>query len=327
MVDFYKPNGNMPLVSGTITTQNLVPAGEATAGSAVEAFMYGNDALCIQVTGTYTGALSLQVTLNGTTWVTVGGTPLLNLATAGYLATVTSALQGVFKADGAGFLKARLAALAAVTGTATVTMRVIQGANSIGQSLPTGTNSIGNIGTVTTVTTCSTLTTLANGQTAHSSASTGSPVRIGGRVKTANDTTLVAGDASDAAMTTDGAQVIKPFAAPELDWFYAAAASGIVNTTTAVVAKAAAAAGVRNYVTGVELSWDSLTNATEFAIRDGAAGSIIWRHKIPANSAGSIAISFATPRRGTAATGIEILTTAASGTGGVYANLAGYAAP
>lgn len=54
------------LVTGTITKQNLVPAGAATAGSSVSAFLTdGASSLAVQVTGTYTGALSLQGTVNG----------------------------------------------------------------------------------------------------------------------------------------------------------------------------------------------------------------------------------------------------------------------
>lgn len=178
-------------------------------------------------------------------------------------------------------------------------------------------------GTLTTVTT---VTTLANGQTAHSAASTGSPVRAGGRVNTAVDTTLVAGDASDLFITTGGALVEKPYAVPELDWTSVASASGIANTTTAVTVKAAAAAGVRNYITGIQLSGDTLGAATEFAIRDGAAGTVLWRMKLNTTALVPTTIAFPTPLRGTAATLLEIVTLTAV-TGGVYANLQGYTAP
>lgn len=183
------------------------------------------------------------------------------------------------------------------------------------------------VSTVTAVTTVATLTTLANGQTAHSAASTGSPVRVAGRVNTAVDTTLVAGDASDLFITTSGALVEKPYSAPELDWTSAAGASGIVNTTTAVTVKAAGAAGVRNYVTGLQLATDTLGAATEFAIRDGAAGTVLWRSKLNTAALPLSNITFPTPLKGTAATLLEIVTLTASVTGGVYANLQGYQAP
>lgn len=184
----------------------------------------------------------------------------------------------------------------------------------------------GSLTTVSTVTTCSTLTTLANGQTAHSTASTGSPVRVGGRVKTAADITLASGDASDIAMTTDGAQVVKPYAVSDLDWSYAAAASGIVNTTTAVTVKAAAGVSIRNCVTGIQVNTEALGTATELAIRDGAAGTVLWRVKIPTAGIPYLDAQFACPLRGTANTLLEVVTLTASGTGAVYVNLQGYAA-
>lgn len=133
--------------SGNITTQNLVPAGTATANSAVEITLNGASTLSIQTTGTYTGALSLQATINGSTWVTFGGIPLLNVNTGGYLATITSALQGIFQADVTGFAKARITGLAAMTGTAAVTLRAstAPAMMALDAALPAGTNSIGTV--------------------------------------------------------------------------------------------------------------------------------------------------------------------------------------
>ena len=132
--------------SGSITTQNLVPAGAATAGSAVEITLAGASTGTFQVTGTYTGALSLQGTADNANWVTFGGNPIINVNTGGYLATVTSALQSVFQCEIAGFLKVRVTGLAAMTGTAVVTFRAIQGAPamvSLDAALPAGTAIIG----------------------------------------------------------------------------------------------------------------------------------------------------------------------------------------
>ena len=143
-------NTDVIVLATSITTQNLVPAGAATAGSAVEISLNGDATLTTQITGTYTGALSLQVTVNGTTWVTVGGTPFINLNTSTYLATITSALTSVFQSEVAGFIKARITALAAVTGTATVNLQASSAASMVAldTSLPTGTNTIGNVGIV-----------------------------------------------------------------------------------------------------------------------------------------------------------------------------------
>lgn len=177
-----------------------------------------------------------------------------------------------------------------------------------------------------TVTTVSTLTTLANGQTAHSAASTGTPLRIGGRVNTAVDTTLVAGDACDVFMTTGGGAVLKPFAVPEVDW---QATSGLtaLATTTSTSVKTAGAAGVRNYVTAVQMVNNSATVTTTVAILDGS--TVLWAGVLPATTAAlpevPVAVEFPTPLRGTAATAINIQlgTTSAS----VYWNAQGYQAP
>lgn len=174
-----------------------------------------------------------------------------------------------------------------------------------------------------------TVTTLpaVAGAAAHDGAVSGSPVRVAGRALSANYTAVSTGDTADLVTSLVGALVVKPYSIPALDWFYAAPASGLVNTTTAVQIKAAAASGIRNYITGIDLQWEALTNATEFAIRDGAGGSAIWRFKIGASSAGNRSIQFPSPIYGTAATLLEIVTLTASGAGAVYANVYGFAAP
>jgi hypothetical protein len=133
--------------SGTITTQNLVPAGVATAGSAVEIAISGHATLSIQVTGTYTGALSLQGTVNGTTWVTIGGVPLQNVNTGVASATIASATQGILIADISAYSSVRVSGLAAMTGTATVSLRASMTAAlvALDAALPTGANTIGAV--------------------------------------------------------------------------------------------------------------------------------------------------------------------------------------
>lgn len=196
---------------------------------------------------------------------------------------------------------------------------------TVAQATAANLNATIGSGTVTTVTT---LTTLANGQTAHSSASTGSPIRIGGRVSpttaATQDATLVAGDASDIAITTGQQVMTKDFATAENDWQSAAAASGISNTTTAVTFKAASGtANIRNYITAIQIEANVLGGATELAIRDGAAGTVIWRTQLQTGGSTGINIVFPTPLRGTANTLLEVVTLTAV-TGNVYFNAQGY---
>jgi hypothetical protein len=134
--------------TGNITTQNLVPAGTATANSAVlSGAIQGETTLGIQVTGTYTGALSLQGTIDNTNWVTIGGNVFINVASSAQSATIASGTTGIFQSDCAGFQQVRVTGLAAMTGTATVTLRLSTGTGlvALDTALPAGTNSIGTV--------------------------------------------------------------------------------------------------------------------------------------------------------------------------------------
>jgi hypothetical protein len=145
--------------SGNITIINSVPNGVATAGSAVEITLNGASSLSIQTTGSYTGALSIQLTNDGTRWETITTAGIVNTITGAYTNAIASAAVGLFQFECGNFLRARVTALAAVTGTATVTIKASNSTSlvTIDNALPTGTNSIGNIGTVGTVTTVTAL--------------------------------------------------------------------------------------------------------------------------------------------------------------------------
>lgn len=108
-------------------------------------------------------------------------------------------------------------------------------------------------------------------------------------------------------------------------WNYAAASGGITNTTTAVTIKAAAGASVRNYMCTLTVGHDTLGAATELAVRDGAAGTVLYRGKLQttANEGGND-ITFTPCLRGTANTLMEVVTLTATVTGGVYVNASGY---
>lgn len=121
-------NGNKKIVqsianaTGNITTQNLVPTGTATAASAVEATITSQGLALVQVTGTYTGALSLQYTVDGSNWITSNDASFYNTNSGLYSATIASAATGIFRIPTAASTKVRITGLAAMTGTATVTI-------------------------------------------------------------------------------------------------------------------------------------------------------------------------------------------------------------
>lgn len=153
------------------------------------------------------------------------------------------------------------------------------------------------LGTVTTV---STVTTLTGGATAEDAATTSSPLIVGGVVRTAvAPTTLIAGDAVRATLTSGAALVVKPYAVPETDWQY----TGTLTTTTAAAAKAAGAASIRNYVTGVQFQNTGATASTVL-IQDGA--TTIAQFNAPANMVAPAVIPFNTPLKGTAATALNV---------------------
>jgi hypothetical protein len=113
------------------------------------------------------------------------------------------------------------------------------------------------------------------------------------------------------------------YSQPTANWNYAAAAAGIVNTTTAVTI-AAAVSGKRNQITAIQMSAEALGAATEVAIRDGAGGTVLWRDKIgAAGRTNGGWMTFATPLSGSAGNLLEVVTLTASVTGAVYFNAQG----
>jgi hypothetical protein len=130
---------------------------------------------------------------------------------------------------------------------------------------------------------------------------------------------VATGDVADLITTLQGVLVTRPWQIPELEWSYAAASGGIVNTTDVVLA-AAAGAGLRRYITSLTMSNNSAT-ATEVVLKDGS--TVIWRGHLPANAV-NVAVSFENPLRTTANTALNFacITTAAA----VYVNAQGFIA-
>ena len=106
-------------------------------------------------------------------------------------------------------------------------------------------------------------------------------------------------------------------------WVSAAAAGGILNTTTAVTL-VAGVAGLRNAVMGLQINSEALGAATEVAIRDGPGGAVLWRLKIGVGGlTGGLSVHFHSPLTGTAGNLLEFITLTASVTGAVYFNAQG----
>lgn len=146
------------------------------------------------------------------------------------------------------------------------------------------------------------------------------PTRGYGVARTANPTAYSNGAVADLTITTSGAQVVKQFSIPELDWQFAVAAPITTAVDTAV--KTAGAAGIRNYMTGLQFI-NTGTTATEITVKDNT--TVIWRGFAPANMTAMVDIQFFTPLKGSAAVAMNFgVTTAAAN---VYVSAQGYVAP
>lgn len=180
---------------------------------------------------------------------------------------------------------------------------------------------------IATVLTGSTATGAASlnvqGDRAHDAtvAAAGNPFRVAARALSAAYTTVATGDVADLVSTLQGVLVTRPWQIPELEWSYASAAGGIVNTTD-VVLSATAGAGLRRYITTLQLKNTSAT-ATEVVLKDGS--TIIWRGHVSASMTLSEEIVFGNPLRtsANAALNVACITTAAA----VYVNAQGFTAP
>lgn len=151
-------------------------------------------------------------------------------------------------------------------------------------------------------------------------AAAGNPVGIGARAANANQAAMSAtGDLVHLMATMIGALVNKPFSIPEADWSYAPA--GTIANTADVVIAAAAGAGIRRYVTSIQLI-NTNAVATEFVVKDGS--TVIWRIWLPANMTTPWDIDFpAASLTANAALNAAAITSGAS----IYLDAQGYTAP
>lgn len=126
--------------TGNITTQNLNPnTGVATAGSTiVVASLAGKSTVTIQVIGTYTGALTPQGSTDGVNWVNLSATSLQNISTGFTIGTIASAAVGIWQVDISGLVQFRMTALAAISGTAVVTINASSSTGIVGLDSPVG---------------------------------------------------------------------------------------------------------------------------------------------------------------------------------------------
>ncbi len=270
--------------TGNITTQNLVPAGTATAGSTVTSpVLNGAGTVGIQVTGTYTGALTPQVTIDGANWVTVTPTvgglsgALVKTSNGLFGNTIASATQDIFTMDVSGYARFRVSANAAVTGTATVSIQV-GGPQSPGSRPIAVTQSSNNnlltsaVGGTTPGNAVGNATqTMASAQTALPTATTNGK----GVLFTADKvgrTVVVHNGMRD---------IVSP--APQL----------VLTATTTETLFIAATASVFHDLLQLTVCNESLTTGTRVDFRDSTGGTIRTSVFVPAGS--TVSVPFYTP--------------------------------
>jgi hypothetical protein len=151
------------------------------------------------------------------------------------------------------------------------------------------------------------------------------PLATGVEARTSAPTATTNAQQTRVVGTVYGSPVVLPYSIPELTWQYAAAASGIVNTTTAVSMVSGGGASVRNYVTGCAVQTATLGGATELVIQDSTP-TVLFRTQLQTTALPITHIPFPVPLRPALNTAIQAATLTAV-TGGVYVNCQGYTAP
>ena len=140
------------------------------------------------------------------------------------------------------------------------------------------------------------------------------PIAIAAEARTSSKTSVSNATLVRPIATVDGRQIVRLDAIPENEWSYVATSGGITNTTTAVSIAGGAGSGIRNYVTSLQVSSDTLGTATEVVIQDGVAGPILWKLKGTAGTVGIQDIRFHPPLRGATNTLLEAACVTATGT-------------
>jgi hypothetical protein len=156
------------------------------------------------------------------------------------------------------------------------------------------------------------------GVAAHDAAVSGNPVRMAGRALSANYATVATGDTADIALSLVGAQVITPYAIPDLYWQATTTLTG-----TGDIALQALLAGNRRCLTSWTLQ-NTAANVTTVNIKDGT--TTIWTCNLPASMAQPQLFQLVNPLRTTAGAALNIAQTNGT-TPNVIVNAQGYTAP
>lgn len=151
----------------------------------------------------------------------------------------------------------------------------------------------------------------------------GNPVTIAMEARNTNKNPMSAnGDVIRPVATMIGAQIIRPFSIPELDWSYVAAAP--ITTAVATTIKLAAGAGLKNYLTALQIQNEGAT-ASVIEIKSASGGTVLWRFKVPTGWPQGISMQFPTPLQSAANALLELNVVTAGAA--ILFNAQGYIAP
>lgn len=144
------------------------------------------------------------------------------------------------------------------------------------------------------------------------------PVGTGVRATNVNPAAMsAAGDIAASLATMIGAQIMRPYSIPESDWTYTAS----ITVTTDTAVQAAAGAGIKRYMTAMQVQ-NTGAAASTFTVKDGTTAR--WTATLPAGMTQPLLVVFPTPLQTSAN---AILNVACGTATTMVVNAQGYTAP
>ena len=309
MSAFLDEKGTLITVSSSNPLPVAQPDGLSVSGTATSAAvlfttsMLNYESITVQVTSAGTSCtITYETSDDNSNWILIGGLSFTNTGSSA-LANTSNAVGGIQFTRKGLYFRARVSTYGSGTVTAIGTL----------SKVPVFQHG---------------LTFIGGGLSWEGGGANTNPIAIGLESRTSSKTSVANSTLVRPIATVDGRQIVRLDAIPENEWSYVAASGGITNTTTAVGLTGGAGSGVRNYITSLQVSSDTLGTATEVVIQDGVAGPILWRAKIgTAGTVGIQNIRFHPPLRGSTNTILQAACVTATGTGSIYLNVQGYKAP
>ncbi len=281
----------------------------AQAGTIVQLETTGYGTVVLQLTGTFTGTVTFQVSNDGSTYVSAVAWPVAGAAVP--VTTATAAGQWLIAASGR-FFRAQLTTAGSGFPLAIAVLK------NFSAAFPTNipSQNMAQVAGTAAVTAGVSGMLAVGGNIAEDTAATSNPLICGGIARTALPaSTIISGDAIRQTFSVSGQLITKGNAPGDLDFYV----NATVTTNTQTAIRAAQASPIRQNVTGLTFQNTNAT-ATTLTIQDGSTTLITF--SVPASMTLPVQLDFPTPLRGTAATALNYIagTTGAS----VLLNVTGF---